>query len=269
MIHWVWGATINQQSEFISLAASSLCPACNAAARSLYYRDKQWHLFTCAACGLIYLDPMPGPDMLAALYYNAYDDAQTGYFAKPDAKLRRSLTRLHIIRRYIKTGSGNFLDVGCSGGFMVEAARRAGFTAWGIEPDRVSLDYARKHFPDNQYFHGLIADFDPRDASGGPIRFDVVYCSEVIEHVPQPQDFLNKIYQRLLPGGLLYLTTPDISHWRRPRKLADWDGFCPPSHVLYFNPKSLFALVQRCGFELVNRRPAWKPGIKLVLRRPV
>jgi len=132
----------------------------------------------------------------------------------------------------------------------------------------VSLGYAREHFPDNQYFHGLIADFDPKDASGGPIRFDVAYCSEVIEHVPQPQDFLRDIYRLLRPGGLLYLTTPDISHWRRPRKLANWDGFCPPSHLLYFAPKNLISLAQRCGFELVSRRPAWKPGIKLVLRRP-
>jgi 2-polyprenyl-3-methyl-5-hydroxy-6-metoxy-1,4-benzoquinol methylase len=91
----------------------------------------------------------------------------------------------------------------------------------------------------------------------------------VIEHVPQPQLFLRDIYRLLLPGGLLYLTTPDISHWRRPRKLENWDGFCPPSHLLYFNPANLISLVQRCGFELVSRRPAWKPGVKLVLRRPL
>jgi len=251
-----------------SLTGCSACPACNAVARAPYCPDGQWPLFTCALCGLIYLDPMPGPTALAALYHNAYDGARTGYFAKSDSKLRRSLVRLRIIRRFGKAGGGNFLDVGCNGGFMVEAARRTGFTAWGIEPDVVSLDYARRHFPDNRYFHGLISDFDPRDANGAPIQFSVAYCSEVIEHVPQPQPFLRDIYRLLLPGGLLYLTTPDISHWRRPRQLADWGGFCPPSHVLYFSPKNLISLVQRCGFELVSRRPAWKPGIKLVLQRP-
>ncbi len=252
-----------------SLTGCSSCPACNAGARSPYCRDKQWELFTCDACGLIYLDPMPGPETLAAMYHDAYEDAQTGYFAKPDLKLRRSLIRLRIIRRFAKITGGNFLDVGCNGGFMVEAARRIGFAAWGIEPDAVSLGYARKHFSDNQYYHGLISDFDPRDRNGAPVRFDVAYCSEVIEHVPQPQAFLRDIYRLLLPGGLLYLTTPDISHWRRPRKLANWDGFCPPSHVLYFNPENLISLAQRCGLELVSRRPAWKPGIKLVLQRPV
>ena len=49
--------------------------------------------------------------------------------------------------------------------------------------------------------------------------------------------------------------------------LARWDAFCPPSPCLYFSPKSLIALAQHCGFELLQRRPAWKPGIKLLLRR--
>ncbi len=205
--------------------------------------------------------------MLAELYHDAYDGTQTGYFAKPRAKLRRSMIRLRIIRRFAGRSGKSFLDIGCNGGFMVEAARRAGFTAWGLEPDAVSLEYARKHFPDNQYFHGLIADFDPKDANGAAVRFDVAYCSEVIEHLPQPQALMRDIYRLLLPGGLLYLTTPDISHWRRPRQLARWDGFCPPSHALYFSPANLISLARRCGFELLSRRPAWKPGIKLVLQR--
>lgn len=252
-----------------SLICCPSCPACNAAARAPYCRDGQWELFTCGGCGLIYVDPMPGAETLDALYQDAYDGAQTGYFAKPESKLRRSLIRLRIIRRFAKTRGGKFLDIGCNGGFMVEAARRSGFTAWGVEPDAVSLAYARAHYPGNQYFQGLISDFDPRDAQNAAIRYDVAYCCEVIEHVPQPQVFLGDIYRLLRPGGLLYLTTPDISHWRRPGNLSDWDGFCPPSHVLYFSPQNLISLAQRCGFELRSRRPAWKPGIKLVLQRPV
>lgn len=250
------------------MTACPSCPACDALARSPFYRQQGWELFTCGACGLVYLDPMPTEASLAAMYHDAYNGAETGYFAKPRTKLRRSLTRLRIIRRFAGAVGVKFLDIGCNGGFMVEAARRSGFTAWGIEPDSVSLDYARKHFPANHYFHGLIADFAPQDKDGAPIRFDVAYCSEVIEHVPRPQAFLRDIYRLLTPGGILYLTTPDISHWRRPRLITQWDGFCPPSHCLYFSPENLIAMAKRCGFELLNRRPAWKPGIKLVLRRP-
>lgn len=251
-----------------SLIRSPTCPACDAAERRPYYRHETWELFSCEVCRLIYLDPMPGPATLATIYHDAYNGAQTGYFTKTSSKLRRSSKRLRIIRRFSKTSGGNFLDVGCNGGFMVEAARRVGYTAWGIDPDLVSLEYARAHFPDSRYFHGVIDEFDPRDSVGAAVRFDMAYCSEVIEHVPQPQAFLRDINRLLKPGGVLYLTTPDISHWRRPRRLENWDGFCPPSHLLYFSPENLIALARRSGFELLSRRPAWKPGVKLVLQRP-
>ena len=244
------------------------CPACGAAERAHYTRHGEWELFSCMRCGLIYLDPMPGPQTLAALYHNAYDNAQSGYFAKREAKLRRSLIRLRIIKRKTGGKTGNFLDIGCNGGFMAEAARISGFTAWGVEPDGVSLAYARENFPLNHYFHGRLEDFTPENCTGALLAFDVAYCSEVIEHVPQPGVFLRHVFHLLAPGGLLYLTAPDISHWRRPHALARWDAFCPPAHCLYFSAKSLLALVRQCGFELCERRPAWKPGVKLILRRP-
>ena len=69
------------------------------------------------------------------------------------------------------------------------------------------------------------------------------------------------------PGALLYLTTPDIGHWRRPRDIRRWDGFSPPAHCLYFTVRSLARLLARHPLETVHRRFAWKPGIKILARR--
>jgi hypothetical protein len=71
----------------------------------------------------------------------------------------------------------------------------------------------------------------------------------------------------LQPGGVFFVTTPDISHWRRPRDLPAWDAFCPPSHCIYFNPDSLRLLLERHGLRVVRRRLAFKPGIKLICQR--
>lgn len=71
----------------------------------------------------------------------------------------------------------------------------------------------------------------------------------------------------LRPGGLFFVTTPDISHWRRPRNLASWDGFNPPAHCIYFNPRSLTELLARHGLAVIEQRPAFKPGIKLLARK--
>ncbi len=245
------------------------CPACGQAHRRLYFATAGARLYECLECGLVYLDPLPGSEELDALYTDAYAGAQTGYFAKPEKKLRRSRIRARIIARLFKRSNGRFLDIGCNGGFMVEAARALGFDAWGIDPDPVSVRYAQQHFPDNHFICSSLEDFLPVDTHGMPARFDVIYCSEVIEHVPTPDKFLSEIFHLLAPGGLAYLTTPDISHWRRPRDLMRWDAFCPPSHCIYFTPASLIKLAKACGFTVHSKRRAWKPGIKLVLLRPV
>jgi SAM-dependent methyltransferase len=216
-------------------------------------------LYRCRDCALVYLDPMPSADALTALYDDAYAGATTGYFAKPKSKLRRARARMGRLVRHAP--GGRFLDVGCNGGFMMEAARERGFEAHGVELDAVSLAYAREHFPENTYFHGRIEDYAP------PAAFDAVVCSEVIEHVPDAYGFTAAIAALMKPGAVLYLTTPDIGHWRRPRDLARWDAFCPPAHCLYFSRPNLTRLLGRHGLEVFKTQFAWKPGIKLFARK--
>jgi hypothetical protein len=97
--------------------------------------------------------------------------------------------------------------------------------------------------------------------------FNVVYCSEVIEHVTDLNAFVGAMAQLMNPGGVLYLTTPDISHWRRPKRLESWDGFGPPGHCVYFSPGNLTQLLANHGLKVFHRQFAWKPGIKLFARK--
>jgi 2-polyprenyl-3-methyl-5-hydroxy-6-metoxy-1,4-benzoquinol methylase len=221
-------------------------------------------LFQCKACRLVWLDPLPDAEGVKSMYDDAYSGATVGYFSKVPQKLARSRGRVRALVGFLQGGGAGkaFLDVGANGGFMAEAAREVGFEAVGIEPDPASVVYARAHYPGITVVQGLLEDADL-----GAQRFDVAYCSEVIEHSTDCNKFADKLASVLRPGGFLYLTTPDISHWRRPRDLGRWDGFTPPAHCLYFNPRNLSMLLGRHGFDVVRRRFAWKPGIKIIARR--
>jgi len=227
--------------------------------RDIAFRDGAVELRRCGACSLVFQHPLPEPETVADLYTDAYENASAGYFAKPESKLARARRRMRQLSRYVK--GGRFLDVGCNGGFMVEAARERGFAAAGLDLDPVSIAYARKHFPDNDFRVGPVEEFAPDEP------FDAVYCSEVIEHVPAVDAFVAAIARLMHPGAVLYLTTPDFDHWRRPRDLEAWDAFCPPSHCLYFNRRSLESLLARHGLRVIRRRFAWKPGIKVFARK--
>lgn len=242
-------------------AAAPACPACASQDCRHYTTHKAIELFACGRCDTVFMFPMPTFEEVEEKYDDCYDGATSGYFSKVGKKLKRSRGRMAFLSRFAK--GGRFLDVGCNGGFMVEAAREHGFEAHGLDLDRVSIAYARETYPRNSYFHGSVEAFAEEERA----RFDLVYCSEVIEHVPDANSFVAAIAGLLRPRGLLFVTTPDISHWRRPHDLTNWDGFNPPAHCIYFNPKSLTALLARHGLTVVKRRFAFKPGIKLLARK--
>ena len=216
-------------------------------------------LFRCRGCGVVFMDPMPDQATIEALY----SDTPSRYLAKAKSKLRRSRGRVRQLRRYVK--SGRLLDVGANGGFMAKAASDAGFEAWGVEPDPVSVAYAREHYPEINMFQGFMDQFVETPEGARP--FDAVYCSEVLEHVPDADGFMAAIARVTRVGGVLYLTTPDIAHWRVPRNVLDWGIFTPPWHCIFFTPAALARFLSRHGFSIIRKRLAFKPGIKVFARR--
>ena len=238
------------------------CPVCLTGQASSVTRANGLDVLHCRGCGTIFVHPLPSSTETRALYADAFVGATAGYFAKVETKMRRSRNRVRALRRFAPQ-TGRFLDVGCSGGFMVEAAREAGFSATGVDLEPPAIGYARKHFPESMFFCGTIEEF----AATSPDPFDVIYSSEVIEHVPDVRSFAWTIARLLRPGGVLYITTPDLTHWSQPRDLHRRSGFGPPAHCVYFTPKSLIGLLDSAGFDLLRRRLAFKPGIKLICRR--
>lgn len=240
------------------------CPICDSRDNALFARKETLTVVTCEGCGFIFLAPLPQPEDSVTLYDDAYAGATEGYFAKVEKKMRRSRGRARRMRRLASGTVPTLLDVGASGGFMVQAAREVGFSAQGIELDPKSVAFARARYPENNFFHGTVENFLGTKPSA-ITAFDFIYCAEVIEHVPDVNTFVAAIAQLLKPDGCLYLTTPDIGHWRRPKNVAKWDAFDPPAHCLYFDRPSLTRLLAKHGLRINKRYLALKPGLKVLV----
>ena len=98
-------------------------------------------------------------------------------------------------------------------------------------------------------------------------KADIVYTSEVIEHVPDPDGFMAAIAAILSPGGVLYLTTPDSSHWRRPKNFPTWKEVMPPEHITYFTRKGMKGLLEKHGLTPEKFFFSLKPGMRLIARK--
>ena len=69
------------------------------------------------------------------------------------------------------------------------------------------------------------------------------------------------------PGRLVYVTTPDIGHWRVPDDVTTWDVFTPPVHVQFFNAASIRVLFERYGFRVRRQFFKLKPGLQILAQR--
>lgn len=214
----------------------------------------------CDGCGVLRIEPMPSPEELGRFYASYVGDA--GYSKRLDSKIRRATKRLKKLRPRIKAARPSFLDVGCNLGAAVEAARRLGFEAHGIEIGAESVEKAKQLFSECQF---RAASAEELAATGA--QFDLVYCTEVIEHVADPVGFVRALAQLVKPGGLLYLTTPDAGHWRRPKDFLSWHEVKPPEHVSWQTKRSLRHLFTNNGFATPSFQFTLKPGIRMVVRR--
>lgn len=215
----------------------------------------------CAGCGLATVQSPPTPDALGR-FYSAYY-ASASYGTKRDKKIKRAAKRVRRLSRDIKTTSPQkrFLDVGANLGYAVEAARQQGFVATGIEIDGAAVARAQTDFPENTYIETTVEDYAARGD-----QFDLVYCSEVLEHAINIRSFAKALMDLVAPGGVLFVTTPADNHRTTPQPLVSWVQVKPPEHLHWFAKDHLLTLFDHEDFSpRFQFNP--KPGHKMRLRR--
>lgn len=98
------------------------------------------------------------------------------------------------------------LDIGCAYGGMINACTEAGHNALGVEIDANVARMGQLNLAGiGSPAQIQIGDFLRYDF-GGQV-FDVIICTDAIEHVSSPKACLRRIYDHLAPGGVAHLET--------------------------------------------------------------
>jgi SAM-dependent methyltransferase len=189
-------------------------------------------LVKCRNCGLVYVNPRPRIEEIAAFYPDAYYDTEVFRESLPDSVAHSSeVRRLADIGRF--ANKGRILDVGCGAGQFLAAAREAGWQASGLEISPLAAGHCRDHY-------GLdVVETDLLSAHFPDEQFDVVTMWGVLEHLHHPKQALNEAFRILKPGGLLVTLTPNIGCTQARVFREKWHLLDAPRHLYHFSETTL------------------------------
>lgn len=194
----------------------------------------------CSRCGLVFNPHVWDSKDVELL--NQYWTRETVDRIRHDPILKsRNRAFLRSLAELVPTR--NLLEIGCGAGNILRCAAEEGWSTVGTEvaPDAVAACRS-------QGLHVLQGDLlELRLESQA---FGAVIMGEVIEHLISPKLYLREIHRLLVPGGVLYLTTPNYGSLTRLLIREHWRVFVP-QHLQLFRPCTLRLMLRKSGFSLL------------------
>ena len=224
----------------------SECLACGATQFARKHLLPGLEVDRCVGCGLLMSDIRnKNPINYAQIDDEAYANS-IGVVRRRQAEDILRIAGARVVK-------GDWLDIGCGYGFLLDAARRAGFRVSGIEPNPKAAEHARRLVGD-VVRQGQLADLDA--------PADVISTLDVIEHIPPHAlpTFAHAVRRHLRPGGIWIIKVPSneglffrSAHALRlsPVIRRLWQFDFEYTHTVYFNQRTLSAFLARQGFEVV------------------
>jgi 2-polyprenyl-3-methyl-5-hydroxy-6-metoxy-1,4-benzoquinol methylase len=208
-------------------------------------------LVRCRRCSLVFVSPRPSTRAaIDALYTNeAYSAGQVSH-ALTTSRMREAHWRLNKLERHV-AHRGRLLDVGCSAGSFLVAARERGWRVRGIDVSPAAVQHASAA-------HGLdVSVATLEDSKLAERSFDVITVFECIEHMLEPKTAMHAAASLLRERGLLVITTPNVdgfvprvTYWLLGRTLGAWEHPTPPHHLYQFSKRTLSTMLNDLGFEI-------------------
>ncbi len=144
------------------------------------------------------------------------------------------------------------LDVGCAGGYLSDKLCKNKNHVIGIELDEKSSQEARKYCKEV-----IIGDIESIELKDKYINyFDFIIFADVLEHLKDPSEVLNRFSKYLINNGYIIISVPNIANWRIRLKLLmgnfDYEryGILDEGHLRFFTEKTARKLIKNARLEI-------------------
>jgi len=214
-----------------------ICNACGSKdhRRYLKFESKNVEIAICKGCGLFRTFPYPETDYGEQEFYCEH------YLRNEN--LYRGFARdiVKIVKQYKQ--NGKLLDIGCAVGFVLEESRKNGFNAEGVELNKKAREISRsKGF--------RVESRELKESGHEENSFDIVTLNHILEHIVEPNIFLQGIKKILKKDAILVVGVPNHDSLIAKLYRTRWYGWGIPEHIWHFDRNSLAGLLSKNGFKI-------------------
>ena len=188
----------------INLSRTRNFPLCDCRATSdafPYANEFHGILFNylkCGNCSSVFVDPIPNSQTFARMYSkDTYHDC----YYNDENESESYAKSVNLLKKYVCDGS-KVLDYGCGLGDFLKVLNSQGFDPYGVEYDKDAAKFASDTVACDVW---TVEKFTSPSFKQ---NFDVVHLGDVLEHLPEPIDTLNKILEKLKIEGILFVEGP-------------------------------------------------------------
>lgn len=146
----------------------------------------------------------------------------------------------------------SILDAGCGEGFTIERLSKSGIgkNIEGVEYSKEAMSFGKKLFPHLTIKQGSIYDLPYKVNS-----FDLVVCTEVLEHLEEPAKALGEMLR--VSRKYLIISVPNeplfmLSNFLRGKNLSRFGN--DEEHINHWNPLSLKKYLEKNGLRIMKTR---------------
>jgi len=173
------------------------------------------------------------------------DAVLEGWFNKDTGELTRGVP----IR-----ASDTVIDIGCGDGGFIGFCAQQGAEVIFVDRDAEKVATTEERIKPSaaHAYRAIVSNCDPVPLEDG--TGDIVMCTEVLEHVPDPAVFLQEIIRVAKPGGTLVITVPDSRSEIFVGATAPAEYFQEPNHIRIFTADEFRALILEAGLQIESHQ---------------
>lgn len=171
-------------------------------------------------------------------------------------------------RSVARAGGSTVLEVGCGDGYLTWRLAEAGCFVTGTDIADARLEQARARTS----LAGTPPTLVRAAAEELPFEsgsFDCVVCSEVLEHLPNPQSAVAEAARVLKTGGAYIVTVPYCERIAQHQCVHCGEYTPQWGHLHSFDGESLTSLLEQSGFVVESWRPFTSPLNTLPISRSI